>query len=108
MMIKTFTTVLNSCKNVANWKQFATFSLLVFAMAFSTSLKANITSANASGSYVDNMDGTYTVTIDVTFGSSTVEWLDWVQFTLPAGFTYVGNEGGDAAGTGQGHHPVSG
>ncbi len=77
--------------------------LLVFCLLGIQTTKADIVNPDASGSYFCNGDGTVTVTITTTYETTTIEWFDCVQFTFPAGWTYVpGGEGGSALGWDQG------
>ena len=63
---------------------------------------ADITNPAAAGTYVCNADGTVTITMTVTYTTTTIEWLDCIQFTFPAGWTFVSADGGDAVGWDQG------
>jgi hypothetical protein len=73
-MLKTTTTsFFDGCMQRLPWKQGMVFILFAAFMAFSSTLSADITAANASGTYVNNGNGTYRATINVTFTSTTVE-----------------------------------
>ncbi len=57
---------------------------------------ADITTPDASGTYLCNGDGTVQVTIQITYTSNTEEWLDCVTLTFPTDWSYAGNPLADA------------
>ncbi len=50
---------------------------------------ADIVGPAAAGTYTCDGDGNVTVNVEVTYTSTTQEWLDCVSFTFPAGWMYV-------------------